>query len=251
MAGGFFKVNRAMLDHPIFAGQPDRIAAWVWMLATAAFRDTRLDAGGKTVNIKRGQLLTSYRQMSKATGVSVQTLRTLLRRLQDENAINTETNTGRLLVTICNYEKYQASDDEANTARNTASTQHQHTKERREEDNIRLCVDHSTRDELFERFWEVFPHRHGVKKDKKKAKEKWNQIARNPKHDLSRIAERAKAYRNDGAVLAGYGKGPVPWLNGECWNDEIEPPRRAARPASTQPDGDGFEENLKRRYGLT
>ena len=120
---GWFAMNRAMFEHPIFAGKPDRIAAWAWIIATAAWQDTRQDANGKTVTVKRGQLLTSYRQMSKSTGVPVQPLRTLIDKLQDEGAINTDTSTGRLLITLCNYEKYQSADDR----KNRPATREQHT----------------------------------------------------------------------------------------------------------------------------
>jgi hypothetical protein len=108
-------MNRAMFDHPIFAANPDRVAAWAWMIAKAAWKDTKQDAGGKVVTVKRGQLLTSYRQMSKSTGVSIKALRTLIERLQGEAAIGTETGTGRLLITIRNYDKYQASGEGGGT----------------------------------------------------------------------------------------------------------------------------------------
>jgi len=84
-------------------------------------------------------------------------------------------------------------------------------------------VSKNTRDALFADFWDAFPHRNGAKKDRAKAKTKWDAIARQGKHDLEAIVEAARRYQRDGAVLRGYGKGPVPWLNGECWNDEIEP----------------------------
>lgn len=101
-----------MFDHPIFAGKPDRIAAWAWIIATAAWKDTRQDASGKTVTVQRGQLLTSYRQMSAATGVSIKALRLLIERLQAEDAIGTDKGTGRLLITIRNYDKYQTTPNE-------------------------------------------------------------------------------------------------------------------------------------------
>ena len=126
---GWFAMNRAMFDHPIFARKPDRIAAWAWMLATAAWKDTRQNAGGKVVIVKRGQLLTSFRQMSDATGVSIKALRTLLDRLTDGNAVVIDKGTGRMLITICNYDKYQASEPEGGTAKGTARARQGHTKE--------------------------------------------------------------------------------------------------------------------------
>lgn len=126
---GWFSVKRVMLDHPIFHKRPDRTYIWLWMLKTAAYQDTRQDAGGKPVEVKRGQLLTSYRQIEDATGVGMQVIRTLFRLLSDERSINTDTSNGRLLVTISNYDKYQRGSSQANTATNTEPTQSQHTKE--------------------------------------------------------------------------------------------------------------------------
>ena len=126
---GWFAMNRAMFGHPVFERNPERIAAWAWMIASAAWKDTKQNANGKTVAVKRGQLLTSYRQMSKATGGGIQVLRTLVGRLQAESAIDIETNTGRILVTIRNYDKYQSKVEAGNTGGNTGLTQDQHTKE--------------------------------------------------------------------------------------------------------------------------
>lgn len=139
---GWFALKRGMHDHPLFHKQPLRVAAWAWMVATAAYQDTRQNANGKIITVKRGQLLASYRQMSEATGVGIQVLRTLIAKLEIEGAVsqhgggdktNTAANTGRMLLTICNYDKYQAGGSKANTAANTAATRDQHTKETREQ----------------------------------------------------------------------------------------------------------------------
>jgi hypothetical protein len=129
MIGGWIAVRRNIHEHPIFAGQPERVYVWLWMISTAAWKDTRMDANGRTITVRRGQILTSYRQMSKATGVGVQVCRTLIERLQTENAVNTDTSTGRMLITICNYDKYQTPPSVAGTGSNTGATQEQHTKE--------------------------------------------------------------------------------------------------------------------------
>ena len=135
---GWIAVNRAVLKHPIFKKRPDRTLIWIWMLAKAAWKDTPQDANGKTIIVRRGQILTSLRQMEEATGVGVQVIRTLLDRLKTEHSIKTVTNTGRLLITICNYDIYQAAlkppNTAPNTAPNTGPTQDQHTKE--QENNI-------------------------------------------------------------------------------------------------------------------
>jgi hypothetical protein len=126
---GWFAMKRGIHSHPIFYRRPDRISVWAWMLSTAAWKDTRQDAGGKTVTVLRGQLLTSYRQISDATGVGVQVIRTLIDQLRVEHAIDTVTNTGRLLITIRNYDKYQSGGVAGNTPPNKPLTSNQHTKE--------------------------------------------------------------------------------------------------------------------------
>ena len=131
MAAGWIAVRRAITDHPMFHKRPDRLYVWIWMISTAAWKPTKQDCDGKLVTVQRGQLLTSYRQMSAATGVGVQVIRTLLSQLGGDNAINTATNTGRLLITISNYDKYQTGREEANTPKSTTATQRQHTKEQK------------------------------------------------------------------------------------------------------------------------
>jgi hypothetical protein len=126
---GWFAVDRSLFEHPIFNKKPERFYAWLWIVKTAAWKPVRMDAGGKTIMVNRGQLLTSYRQMQEATGVGIQVLRTLIKRLVTESAINTETTHGKLLITVCNYEKYQAAGGDGNTEGNTGPTQDQHAKE--------------------------------------------------------------------------------------------------------------------------
>lgn len=126
---GWIAVKRGLTQHPIFHKRPDRAFVWLWLLETAAYKDTRQDAGGRPIEVKRGQVLTSLRQIEAATGVGIQVIRTLLDIMRSDHAINTDTSSGRLLVTICNYDKYQSSDSDGNAPPNTLLTRRQHTKE--------------------------------------------------------------------------------------------------------------------------
>lgn len=130
---GWFSVKRGVTDHPIFHKRPDRLYVWMYLLEKAAWQDTRQDANGRPVNVQRGQMLTSFRQLADATGVGIQVIRTLFNLLSGEGAVNTNTNNGRMLVTICNYEKYQSPDRVGNTTPNTDVTRGQHTKKTREQ----------------------------------------------------------------------------------------------------------------------
>ena len=72
----------------------------------------------------------------------------------------------------------------------------------------------------FQEFWDQFPHRHGAKKGRASAQKKYAAAVRSGISE-QKILSAAIAYQRDADVLRGYGKGPVPWLNQKCWEDEI------------------------------
>lgn len=59
------------------------------------------------VKIKRGQFATGLKALSKNTGISIQSLRTNLTRLEKTGEINRRSNNLFTVITICNYESYQ------------------------------------------------------------------------------------------------------------------------------------------------
>lgn len=229
---GWFAVKRGITSHPIFHKRPDRAFVWLWMLETAAYKDTRQDANGKPVEVKRGQLLTSYRQIEAATGVSVKTVRGLIDLLKAERAIGIDLGTGRMLITICNYDKYQSPKGEEGTDRGTARAQQGHTKETKEQDNKRTPLPPKGGDEAgFEAFWAAYPHRPGAKKNRKGALAKWNKLGVAAEVIMAGV-ERMKA---DPTVARGYARDAVTWLNQEGWTDEVAAPRPGLRVVHSGP----------------
>ena len=58
--------------------------------------------------------------------------------------------------------------------------------------------------------------------------------------DPERIITAAEAYAKSDNVRRGFAKHPTTWLNGECWNDELEPAtatRGGFRSAPVDSDG--------------
>lgn len=216
MKSGWFAVKRGMLDHPIFHKRPDRVYVWMWILEKAAYQETRQDAGGRPVTVQRGQILTSFRQIEAATGVGIQVIRTLFKLLCDERAVNTDTSNGRMLVSICNYDKYQKAKDATNTAANTQPTRRQHTKETREQINNTPIAPKGAGE--FSEFWDAYPHRNGVKKNRKGAEAKYlSAIKRGATHQEIMDGVRAMAKFPD--VQRGYARDPAAWLHQQGWTD--------------------------------
>ena len=65
------------------------------------------------VEIKRGQFATGLKALNKSTGISIQSLRTSLMRLERTGEINRLSNNQFTVITICNYESYQFLENEA------------------------------------------------------------------------------------------------------------------------------------------
>lgn len=119
---GFFLITRGMSKHHLFKRKPDRLAVWFWLLDNVAFKNTTQDAKGKTIPVPRGSVCASLRHIADETGVGLQVVRTALKRFETECMVNTKVTHGKTVISLCNYEKHQRSENEANTT----LTQDQH-----------------------------------------------------------------------------------------------------------------------------
>jgi hypothetical protein len=77
------------------------------------------------IELSRGQLVVGLNSLSEQTGISVQSLRTCLKRLEDSGSINRQSNNQRSIITISEYEQYQHDDSETNKQNNKQSTSNQ------------------------------------------------------------------------------------------------------------------------------
>ena len=75
------------------------------------------------IEIKRGSFLTTIRGLAKETGLTPMQIRTALNKLKTTHEITQSSNTNYTVITINNYEKYQAN----NTQDNKPITHQQHT----------------------------------------------------------------------------------------------------------------------------
>ena len=90
-----------------------------WAVMNAEMEDCEING----IHVSRGQLLTSLRQISAQTGMSIQTVRTTLKELQDfialTHVVTHEVTHGGILVTICDYDNYAMPKNGTNTRGNT------------------------------------------------------------------------------------------------------------------------------------
>ena len=130
---GFILMHRAALDHPLFQGDSARLGAWFWLVSRACWKPTPFNIGGKMVTLDRGQVCVSIRTLADEWGWSKSSVDRFVTRLKTETMIVTEAGHGRLVITICNYDKYQdlseGARDSSGTPTGTAAGQQRDIKE--------------------------------------------------------------------------------------------------------------------------
>lgn len=112
---GWIAVKRGMSDHPVMRDDFARVGWFVWMIENAVWKDTQIDIGGRPHTVPRGSLCFSQRFLAERFKASTKAVRTFLADLERHKIITTEvvstghgTKTKRTQITLCNYDKYQA-----------------------------------------------------------------------------------------------------------------------------------------------
>jgi hypothetical protein len=117
---GYIAIDRRILDDPLFLGRPQRLYAFQWLVAKAAWKPGGQRVGLAVVEVQRGQLATTVRGLAEAwewPPSTVQYFLSLLRRHEKilSEAIRTEIHTqihtqvsrNATRITICNYNDFQ------------------------------------------------------------------------------------------------------------------------------------------------
>lgn len=117
---GYFTIPRGLLDLPVFGNEPfSRRDAFVWLVENACWKPTRVAIAGHAVELARGQLSYSVRYLSKAWGWETTKTHRYLARLKTASLIETETATGQVVITICNYDRFQTTKSDTATPSET------------------------------------------------------------------------------------------------------------------------------------
>ena len=130
---GFITIERKLWDHPLFTPAPmTEREAWVWMIAQAAWAETRHRVGSEMVTVPRGSFMATLREMQ---GVfmwgSDKKVRTFLKTLEKEGMIGRTTlgakNAQKTQVSIRNYEEYQSRGRTKDAPKTQGGTHHGRT----------------------------------------------------------------------------------------------------------------------------
>ena len=109
MSQGWIKLHRKLLNWEWFKS-PKMVHLFLYLLLSANHEDGKWQG----VEVKRGQLITGRKRISEETGLSEQTIRSGLKRLKSTNEITIKSTSRFSLITICNYNSYNAKILESN-----------------------------------------------------------------------------------------------------------------------------------------
>lgn len=123
---GYIKLHRSLFDWEWWDDLPAR-TLFITILLMANWKDKKWH-GRK---IKRGSCWTSIETLSKKSGLTFQQTRTALDKLISTGEITSRaTNEGRL-ITVANYDFYQADDSKATNGATNGTTSNQQTSNKR------------------------------------------------------------------------------------------------------------------------
>jgi len=156
-------------------------------------------------SVKRGQIVTGRKQLSAETGISEQTIRTCLKRLESTGELTLEANQQSTKITISNYESYQERPRTTNQPINQPINHITEDKKTEEQNNTSSKVP-------FSDFWNAY----GKKVGKAKTEKKWNRL---PMSTQKAIMAHIRSYVQSTPDVQ-YRKNPETYLNSRLWEDE-------------------------------
>ncbi|MGM0137631.1 hypothetical protein IGI65_000033 [Enterococcus sp. DIV0755b] len=128
--GGWLKLYRQLLAKPIWLeSTPEQKVILVTLLVMANHEEKEWEWKGVPYKTKPGQLITSLSSIAEKAGkgVSIQNVRTALKRFEKYEFLTDESTEKNRLITIVNWGFYQASENEGNNQTNRQLTNDQQT----------------------------------------------------------------------------------------------------------------------------
>jgi hypothetical protein len=179
----------------------------------------------KGIVIKEGQVITGQRQLAKELNISRQEIRTAMKNLLSTHEATHKTSRQGTIIQIVNFKKYQVPTHEATNeqptsakmrkpviAKDTEGQKEKKSSQATTNKKYNTCIHNNIH--AFSDFWNLY----NKKVDRKKCEAKFKRL--NNK-EIEVIMKTLPNYLKT-ITEKKYQKNPLTYLNGECWNDEIE-----------------------------
>jgi hypothetical protein len=99
---GFISIHRRLLEWEWWEDH-NTTRLFIYLLLKANFQDKKWQG----IDIKRGQILTSYDRLIKETGLTIRQIRTSITKLKTTSSLTVIATSKYTIITICKYDSYQ------------------------------------------------------------------------------------------------------------------------------------------------
>jgi hypothetical protein len=134
---GYIRGYRKVLDNPIVCKDAEHFAIWHYLMYEARWQESASMFGGKKIVLKPGQLTTGRKQIASLFNISESKVQRVLKTFEIEQQIEQQTSTRNRLITIIEWDEYQANEQQpeqqVNNNRTTSEQQPNTPKERNKE----------------------------------------------------------------------------------------------------------------------
>lgn len=130
---GFFKIHRCLFEHPIWqTSTPEQKVILITLIEMVNHKPGKWEWKGQQFEVDRGQTITSLPSICAecGKGVTIQNVRTALKRFEKYGFLTDESTERGRLITIVNYSKWQDDAPQANRHDNRQLTDNQQTPNR-------------------------------------------------------------------------------------------------------------------------
>jgi len=130
---GWIKLHRILLDKAIWKdSSPEQKTILITLLLMANHTESEWEWKGDRYQCFPGQFRTSLESIAAACGkgISIQNVRTALKKFERYGFLTNESTKAGRLITICNWEFYQAPEEERNKASPSPVAKYQQTPNR-------------------------------------------------------------------------------------------------------------------------
>ena len=119
---GWIKLYRRFLTWQWF-NKAEMVQIFVYILLSASHKDH----GWQNIIVRRGEFPTSVDSISRATGLTIQQVRTCLSRLERTGEITRKSTNKFTIISVCNFDDYQLEEETEQQTNNKQSTNNQQT----------------------------------------------------------------------------------------------------------------------------
>lgn len=160
---GFVKIFRQLMEWEWYQDVPVK-TLFLHCLLEANFKDKKC----RGVELKRGQFLTSNDKLRIKTGLTLQQVRTAIKKLKSTGEITTKSTNRNTIITVVNYDFFQDKNEVATDETTDETTDEQQTDNKQITNNQQLLKnDKNVKNDkkyicaFFEQLWSLYPVKKG------------------------------------------------------------------------------------------